>query len=431
MNTREFLGEANVAEKILKDPVMVKKINLAWRHDHTLPPQIEAQLGPKPTAEEVIKAFSDVLDDTLRSSNWGDLSRDGKFDQWLTRLYADGKVDYEDINGEGGDALGQWKALSNRRLLDKDDQDFNKFKTLKQIQRIVAKKQYKDALEKIRTQERAAKMKKDAKGVVVYDDDKVRVVIPMNYGGCYVFAHDGGVIPTFCTSSSSGENWFQRYGSEGPIVSITNKKQPDGRNGKWQFHAPTGQIVDAEQNNRHDRAGNDEKFSELFPGLMRKIADGIKAHAEEIKEMSKPITPNQRGYDMDQQLADIKSKFPRSWASEDPEDAKKKEKEPEVQAGQQDDEDDFEALYRQRQQQAAGEVPASRGGRPQDIPQARQPEPPAPAVGGNDGPGVYRLSFGGRTVNHRFNSADDARQQVLARNPNIDINAVEITRIGD
>jgi len=430
MNTREFLGEANVAEKIFKDKELPKQIWIAFRHDHTLPPDVEAEVGPKPSIEDAVRAYSKLLDDTLRGTNFGDLSRDGKFDQWITRLYANGLADYEDINGEGADALGKWKALSNRRLLAKDDQDFNKYKSIKQLQRVVGKREYKEALEKIEGQERAAKMKKDAKGIVVYDDDKVRVLIPMNYGGCYVYAHDGGVIPTFCTSSSSGANWFERYASEGPMLSVTNKRQPDSINGKWQFHAPTGQIVDSQQNNRHDRTGNDEKFAQLFPGLMRKVADGMKAKAGEIHEMSKPFTPNNRGYDVDQQITAIKTKFPTSWSSEDPEDAKKKEKErePEVSAP---DTDDFEALYRQRAGQSA-EVPASRGGRPEDIPQAREPEPAAPAGEvAPDGPGSYRITYRGRTVTHRFNSLLDARQQVMVRNPAINMDEVETVRVGD
>ena len=58
---------------------------------------------------------------------------------------------------------------------------------------------------------------------------------------------------------------------------------------------------------------NDERFAELFPGLMKKIADGMTAKAEEIKEVSKEIAKD--GYDVAAAVADIKKKAPLSYAS--------------------------------------------------------------------------------------------------------------------
>ncbi len=125
LNDQQLI-EANVAAKI-KDPKTIKMLSIAMRHDNTLPPQSVAKLGPKPTEEDILKLWSEVLDASLRSTDYGDISADGKFDDWLTRLYINGVVDYEDINGEGGDALGAWKALSIRGKLKEPHQDFNKF----------------------------------------------------------------------------------------------------------------------------------------------------------------------------------------------------------------------------------------------------------------------------------------------------------------
>jgi hypothetical protein len=111
MKILQVINEANVASKI-KDPKTIKMLSIAMRHDHTLPKRQVAMLGAKPTEEQVLKLWSDMLDTSLRSTDYGDISADGKFDEWLTRLYMNGVLEYEDINGEGGDALGAWKALA-------------------------------------------------------------------------------------------------------------------------------------------------------------------------------------------------------------------------------------------------------------------------------------------------------------------------------
>ena len=215
--------EANVAQKILRDPRQTKMLSIAWKHDHTLPPTVVARLGPKPTEQAIANAWSKLLDDTLRRNDYGDLSADGKFDEWLTRLYINGQADFEDINGEGGDALGAWKALSIRGKLKPRDQDFNKFISIKQLQRISRDADYRRELDRIKDAEKIEKMKREKLDVVLIDDNKYYVIIPFNYGACYTFGNAEGYKPNFCTSSSSGARWFENYAPNGPIISIRSK----------------------------------------------------------------------------------------------------------------------------------------------------------------------------------------------------------------
>ena len=121
-----------------------------------------------------------------------------------------------------------------------------------------------------------------------------------------------GYSASFCTGSSSGITWFNRYADDGPIVSIVDKANIDDVNGKWQMHAPTNQL-----NNGNQSVRSDEKFAELFPGLMKKIISAIQAKGTEIKQNSVDIVRG--GYDIDQAVADIKKRFPLSVASEAPE----------------------------------------------------------------------------------------------------------------
>ena len=305
----ESLAEANVAAKI-KDPKMIRQIGVAMKHDATLPRHKVAALGTKPTDEQSLKLWSELLDSSLSRTRYGDISQDGKFDDWLTRLYANGQIDYEDLSGESGDALGAWKALSIRGRLKPEHQDFNKFKTLAQIQRIVQDRQYRDELNRIANAAEIEKHKRESKQITIVDDKRFQVVVPFNYGSCYTFNNAAGFNASFCTGSSDGLRWFNRYADEGPVISIVDKDNYEDVDGKWQIHAPTHQI-----NNGNQRNNGDDRFASLFPGLMKKIIAGIQANAQAIKDGSKQLAPPD-GYDIEKSIADLKKRFPLSFASE-------------------------------------------------------------------------------------------------------------------
>lgn len=316
--------EANVAAKI-KDPKIIKQIAIAMRHDGSLPRAAVAKLGPKPDDQSTLALWSVMLDKSLSNTQYGDISADGKFDEWLTRLYINGQLDYEDINGEGGDALGAWKALSIRGKLEEKDQDFNRFKSLRQIQQMINKPAYRNELRRIADQETIEKHKREKKEITILDNDRFLAVVPLNYGSCYTFNNAHGFRASFCTGSSSGLTWFNRYADEGPIISIFDKENSDDVNGKWQMHGPTGQMNNGDQSLSYGRG--DQKFAELFPGLMKEIIKGLKAHAEEIKANSEHLVKG--GYDIDQAIKDIERRLPHSFASTAPEPEPEQQPEPE------------------------------------------------------------------------------------------------------
>ena len=353
MKLNQIVLEANVAAK-LKDPKMVKMLSIAMRHDSSLPKDRVARLGPKPSDEDIVQLWSDLLDSSLSSTDYGDLSADGKFDEWLTRMYTNGVADYEDINGEGGDALGAWKALSIRGKLAERHQDFNKFKNLRQIQQIVQGRDYRDELRRIKDAEVIEKHKREKKETTLIDDERFLITLPYNYGACYSFNNAHGYNASFCTGSSSGQRWFERYAPEGPIISIFDKQNQEDENGKWQMHAPTGQMNNGNQSLSY--SAGDKKFAELYPGLMKDIIAAVKANAEEIKTNSVDIVRG--GYDVNAAVAEIKSKLPASYASE-------KEK-PEAEPEAEDDVNDGPGTYSVTQL-ASGKNARIQGENRQDI----------------------------------------------------------------
>ena len=351
MKLNQIVLEANVAAK-LKDPKMVKMLSIAMRHDGTLPKDRVAKLGPKPSDDEIVKLWSDLLDSSLSSTDYGNLSADGKFDEWLTRMYVNGVADFEDINGEGGDALGAWKALSIRGKLAEKHQDFNKFKNLRQIQQIVQSRDYRDELRRIKDAEVIEKHKREKKETTLIDDERFLITLPYNYGACYSFNNAHGYNASFCTGSSTGQRWFERYSPEGPIISIFDKQNQDDENGKWQMHAPTGQMNNGNQSVSY--SSGDKKFAELYPGLMKEIIAAVKSKAEEIKANSVDIVRG--GYDVNAAIAEIKSKLPASYASE--------KEEPEAEP--EDDANDGPGVYVVTQT-ASGKTARIQGENRQDI----------------------------------------------------------------
>jgi len=359
------ITEANVAAKI-KDPKMAKQIAIAMRHDGSLPRHKVAQLGTKPTDEQSLKLWSELLDSALSRTRYGDVSQDGKFDEWLTRLYVNGQIDYEDLSGESGDALGAWKALSVRSRLKPEHQDFNKFKSLHQIQAIVQSRDYRDELSRIQNAAEIEKHKKESKQVTIHDDKRFQVVVPFNYGACYTFNNAAGFNASFCTGSSSGLQWFNRYADEGPVISVIDKDNFEDVDGKWQIHAPTRQI-----NNGNQRNNGDDRFADLFPGLMKKIVAGLQTHAQEIKDGSKQLAPPD-GYNIENAISDLQKRFPLSFASESEEEGS--------------DED--------------------------------------------SGPGTYEVKHkeSGRTANIQGDSKEDVLGKVLSRYPNMSADDFEVSK---
>ena len=309
------LLEANIAAKI-KDPKTLKMLGIAMRHDGTLPPStISKLIGKNVTDETKLQIWSKLLDNTLQNTNYGDISQESGFDDWLTKLYINGVVNFEDIHGEGGEALGAWLALSRRGLLKPQHQDFNRFPSLESLQRAVRARDYQRILEKIKDQENIERHKRQKKEIVLIDNQRFYVFIPLNYGSCYTFNNSEGYQASYCTGSSSGLHWFERYAPQGPLISIIDKSNINNGDGKWQIHTESTQLVNADQDRRYDREYNDKKFGELFPGLMTEIINALRAKAPEIKEQSKNITRNVQGYDVEREIQNIADLFPHAVAS--------------------------------------------------------------------------------------------------------------------
>jgi hypothetical protein len=314
MRATHFLTEADIGTDITKDTKLAKRLRIAVSHDRTFPKNEIGDMGPWATDGDFAKAWSKLVNETLANNKYGNLSKDGKFDNWLLKLYINQAIEYEDLDGEGGDALGAWQALSTRGLLKKPDQDFNNFTSLRSLQKAMEREFYRNTLRRIKDAEVLEKHKRTRKEIVLLDNDRFHVIMPLNYGSCYTFNNQTGHMSTFCTGGSSGLNYFKTYASDGPIISIVDKQNINDKNGKWQLHAPSNELVNSTQDQRYSRVGADAEFAKRFPGLMKEIVKALLIKSIEIKDGSKEISPPD-GYDIREAAKQIVAKFPQSYKS--------------------------------------------------------------------------------------------------------------------
>jgi hypothetical protein len=314
MKIAHIIKEANVYKKI-NDPKLKKMIALAVHHDGSFPKQALVKLGKNPSDDSVVKALSDLIDSRLRDSMYGDLSGPGKFDDWLMRLYANNALNWEDLSGEGVDMLGAYNALLKRKILKSTDTDLNQYKTIRQL--IDRMQYYSNEIARLKNEERINAAKKNKKEIVLIDNDRYWVSIPLNYGACYFFNNAAGVPARFCTGSSDSQ-WFDRYATQGAMIDVFDKsKSNDDKFQKWQLHAVTRQIKDAVQ----DYESRDETFAKINPGLLKQITDAMAQNADLIKNASSetktldgsPLVKD--GYDVTEEIRKLASAFPLSYNS--------------------------------------------------------------------------------------------------------------------
>lgn len=306
MRAQHFVIEANLPGKIKSDPKTLKLLNLAWRHDPTVPRPIRTKLGPNPSPETVADFWGQEVDKLLNghNDNWtSDLSSEGKFDSWLIKQYTNGNIDWEDLTGEAVDRLNKFHVLRNRNILQPTETDLNRYRDLDHLNRILGK--YPREIEQLITAARVEKAKKNARSITLIDNDQYHVSVPLNYGACYVFNHQTGHQSTFCTGSSTGMGWFKEYSDDGPLIDVLDKKRAHTVNGKWQIHAPSKQITNSDQSINSDR-----KFSGIFPGLMSEIQQALLTHASELNAASQGIVKG--GWNISRAVERLKKAFPQS-----------------------------------------------------------------------------------------------------------------------
>jgi hypothetical protein len=194
---------------------------------------------------------------------------------WLIGVYMRGESPMEDLTSTVLDHLGDWLTLKESGKLPNG---YTNLQELSLVDIEAIRGESAQILYDLRRAKEVEAAKKNAQTLTLFDDGRFLVQIPLNFGGCYLFNFQRpGPEATFCTGSSNGLEQFEYYADRGPMIQVLDRKNLDNKYGKWQIQAATKQLHDSTQ-----KYGGDAVFAQMYPGLMKKIADSMQAKEKEI-----------------------------------------------------------------------------------------------------------------------------------------------------
>lgn len=283
------LFEDVFTDRLKNEPKLVKMLSIAMKHDDTLPSAVFGALGVNPSPERTIEIWAKLLA-KMNNFDGRPLSADGKFYGWVTKIYAAGSVNWENLYSRARDHIDSYYLLQRRNLLKPAHMDLNAFGSYGEFE--TAMTGYRGVLKKIKEEERIKNLTKDAKSITILDNDKYVVVVPLNYGASCKFARSEGEFANWCTGTTSSDHYFGHYSRQGPLVIFYAKDDPRA---KYQLHAPSDQFKDIK-----DEEINRKAFAQKYPDAMNDIVNGLMQHVAEL---------GQHWKGMDQQISLFKSKF--------------------------------------------------------------------------------------------------------------------------
>jgi hypothetical protein len=301
------LLESIFLDKLLSDKQRLKLLSIAWRHDPDIDIHVVSKLGPRPTEQDIATAWDLMLDKKLNELGEPELIADSKYKEWLTKLYVTGRH-HSDSLLNNLEHLESWHVLSLKNLLKPEHTDLNRIRSVEILERIVSG--YHAVLVKIKAERELEKLKRNVQQIILIDNERFFVAIPLNYAACYSFNYTGH-NSRYCTGASDGRGYFSRYSSNGPIVTIIDKKNLTDKNGKWQLHPATGQFANSDQT--VTSASADRQFAKQYPGLYKEIVSAIQAKSADIQQSSMLLSD--RGYNMPSIIKKFATEFPISYKS--------------------------------------------------------------------------------------------------------------------
>jgi hypothetical protein len=301
------LLESIFLDKLLADKQRLKLLSIAWRHDPSIDIHVVSKLGPRPSEQDIATAWDLMLDKKINEIGEPDLIADPKYKEWITKLYTNGRH-HSGTLLDNVNQLESWHLLSQKNLLKTEHTDLNRIRSIEILERII--NGYHAVLDKIKAERELEKLKRNVQQIVLIDNERFFVAIPLNYAACYSFNYTGH-NSRYCTGASDGRHYFTRYSSNGPIVTIIDKKNLTNKNGKWQLHPATGQFANSDQT--VTGASADRQFAKQYPGLYKEIVAAIQAKSADIQQSSMLLSD--RGYNMPSIIKKFATEFPISYKS--------------------------------------------------------------------------------------------------------------------
>lgn len=310
MKTRDLLENQEMLDSassnILGNPKLVNQLAVHWRHDNTRP-NIKLPRNSKDStvytnavAQWILGQIDDLLKrgyggiDFIRGSDWK------IYKEFLTKLYAVGGAQWEDLTTRGIKALYEWDLMKKHNVLDLKHSNLFNFTSLGQLESIIGRF-YRAEIQQYASAQRLLGHQQQAKMLTLASTPEYRLMIPLNHSAAVM-----GAIPSsagteginlkdmarWCTAFIDNPHYFERYTKSGPLVII----HAHGKHGDqlYQLHAG-GQFMNA-----LDNPVRPSEAQRRFPNLGRDLAQGFREHAAEIRRAN---------YDPAKSLAKIQRVF--------------------------------------------------------------------------------------------------------------------------
>ena len=194
---------------------------------------------------------ADMINLILNAIEAKDPTPNKAYTPWLAKMYAKagGGLRIEDINRN--DMIRLYDLAKKRRMIKPEHADINRFKFYQDFEDTMENEYNNlDDVEQGKEQEQGSASK-------VYEDENVLVVVPHDEAASCRY----GRGTRWCTASTRGDNYFDRYNRQGKLY-ILIPKNPEHEGEKYQLHFPSGQYM-----NEHDEEVGLLNVFSRFPKL--------------------------------------------------------------------------------------------------------------------------------------------------------------------
>ena len=155
----------------------------------------------------------------------------GKYGKWLLNQYRQGNLDMNNLS-----KVRNTIDFFNRYNRQLEVKDINQYKNIDQVYDNV--KNFMEDPSQATSKSDEARKIKEMGAEKVYEDNDWLIIVPKTREAAIYY----GKGTKWCTASTSGYNYFERYNNEGRLYININKNTGD----KYQFHFESNSFMDAE-----------------------------------------------------------------------------------------------------------------------------------------------------------------------------------------
>lgn len=269
------------------------------------------------STEKIANIWYETLHDSFSITDALNLARQPEYKgavAWLTQQYIRGGQNFEDCVSQTADNIAMWARLKHQpnisQLIRRPyPTDINKFETIVDLNTFMNSSEVQELTKELKNRAKIERLKRNLREIVLINNDRFKVSIPLNYGACYLFNNEVGITARYCTGSSSGQYWFENYAKQGIIIEILDKQNANSVNGKWQIHSTTKQFQNAYQNSTvyidtpdGTRAISSRQFFNMYySNLMNEIFAAMIKAREKIEHAT--------GHSVDTEIVRIKDEL--------------------------------------------------------------------------------------------------------------------------